>query len=79
MRFILQLRYYYLPAQTNVALAEKMVIVVNRNDPDSLSIGQHYAGQRSIPESRIVHLTAPIKETMSEYANTVANHYECFA
>ena len=64
-----------LPAQTNAALAEKMVIVVNRNDPDSLSIGQHYAGQRGIPESRIVHLTAPIKETISiaEYANTVAN------
>ena len=64
-----------LPAQTNEALAENMVIVVNRNDPDSLSIGQHYAGQRGIPESRIVHLTAPIKETISiaEYANTVAN------
>ncbi|MBL6828952.1 MAG: TIGR03790 family protein [Puniceicoccaceae bacterium] len=64
-----------LPAQTNAALAEDMVIVVNRNDPDSLSIGQHYARQRGIPESRIVHLTAPIKETISiaEYANTVAN------
>ena len=64
-----------LPAQTNEALAENMVFVVNRNDPDSLSIGQHYAGQRGIPESRIVHLTAPIKETISiaEYANTVAN------
>ena len=64
-----------LPAQTNAALAEEMVIVVNRNDPDSLSIGQHYARQRGIPESRIVHLSAPIKETISiaEYANTVAN------
>jgi uncharacterized protein (TIGR03790 family) len=64
-----------LPAQTNAELAEEMVIVVNRNDPDSLSIGQHYARQRGIPESRIVHLTAPIKETISiaEYANTVAN------
>ena len=64
-----------LPAQTNSALAEEMVIVVNRNDPDSLSIGQHYARQRDIPESRIVHLSAPIKETISiaEYVNTVAN------
>ncbi|MFL2833582.1 MAG: TIGR03790 family protein [Coraliomargaritaceae bacterium] len=64
-----------LPAQTNAALAEEMVIVVNRNDPDSLSIGQHYARQRGIPESRIVHLSAPIKETISiaEYVNTVAN------
>ena len=64
-----------LPAQTNAELAEEMVIVVNRNDPDSLSIGQHYARQRGIPESRIVHLSAPIKETISiaEYVNTVAN------
>ena len=64
-----------LPAQSNAALAEEMVIVVNRNDPDSLFIGQHYARQRGIPESRIVHLSAPIKETISiaEYVNTVAN------
>ena len=64
-----------LTAQTNAALAEKMVIVVNRNDPDSLSVGKHYARQRGIPESRIVHLNAPVKETISiaEYVNTVAN------
>jgi uncharacterized protein (TIGR03790 family) len=64
-----------LPAQTNAVLAKEMVIVVNRNDPDSLSIGQHYARQRGIPESRIVHLSAPIKETITiaEYAKTVAN------
>ena len=64
-----------LAAQTNTALAKEMVIVVNRNDPDSLSIGQHYARQRGIPESRIVQLSAPIKETITiaEYANTVAN------
>ena len=64
-----------LPAQTNAVLAKEMVIVVNRNDPDSLSIGQHYARQRGIPESRIVQLSAPIKETITiaEYAKTVAN------
>ena len=64
-----------LPAQTDAALAKEMVIVVNRNDPDSLSIGQHYARQRGIPESRIVQLSAPIKETITiaEYAKTVAN------
>ena len=64
-----------LPAQTNAALAKEMVIVVNRNDPDSLSIGKHYARQRGIPESRIVQLSAPIKETITiaEYAKTVAN------
>jgi len=64
-----------LPAQTDAALAKEMVIVVNRNDPDSLSIGQYYARQRGIPESRIVQLSAPIKETITiaEYAKTVAN------
>jgi uncharacterized protein (TIGR03790 family) len=64
-----------LPAHTNAELAKEMVIVVNRNDPDSLSIGQHYARQRGISESRIVQLRAPIKETITiaEYANTVAN------
>ena len=64
-----------LPAQTNALLAKEMVIVVNRNDPDSLSIGQYYARQRGIPESRIVQLSAPIKETITiaEYAKTVAN------
>ncbi len=64
-----------LAAQTNEALAKEMVIVVNRNDPDSLSIGQYYARQRGIPESRIVQLSAPIKETVTitEYAKTVAN------
>jgi uncharacterized protein (TIGR03790 family) len=64
-----------LAAQTNTALAKEMVIVVNRNDPDSLSIGQHYARQRGISESRIVQLSAPIEETITiaEYAKTVAN------
>ena len=64
-----------LAAQTNTALGKEMVIVVNRNDPDSLSIGQHYARQRGIPQSRIVQLSAPIKETITiaEYAKTVAN------
>ncbi|WPJ95217.1 TIGR03790 family protein [Coraliomargarita algicola] len=64
-----------LPAQTNQALADSMVIVVNRNDPDSLAIGQYYASQRGIPESRIVELSAPTEETISltEYVETVAN------
>ncbi len=61
-----------LPAQTNAELAEEMVIVVNRNDPDSLSIGQHYASQRGIPESRLGHHAAPIKGAISiaQNANT---------
>jgi len=65
----------HLPAQTNQALADEMIIVVNRNDPDSLAIGQHYARQRGIPESNIVQLSAPTEETITitQYAETVAN------
>jgi hypothetical protein len=65
----------HLSAQTNQTLADKMIVVINRNDPDSLAIGQYYARQRGIPESNIVQLSAPIKETVTiaEYAETVAN------
>lgn len=64
-----------LPAQTNQALADEMVVVINRNDPDSLAIGQYYARQRGIPESNIVQLSAPTEETITiaQYAETVAN------
>lgn len=61
-------------AQTD-PLADKVIIVVNRNDPDSLAIGQHYARQRGIPESNIVQLSTSNKETISiaEYVETIAN------
>lgn len=61
-------------AQTD-PLAEKVIIVVNRNDPDSLAIGQHYARQRGIPESNIVQLSTSKKETITiaEYVETIAN------
>jgi uncharacterized protein (TIGR03790 family) len=62
-------------AQSNQALADEMVIVVNRNDPDSLSIGQYYARQRGIPEYRIIQLDAPTDETitLTQYVETIAN------
>jgi uncharacterized protein (TIGR03790 family) len=62
-------------AQSNEALASEMIVVVNRNDPDSLEIGRYYARQRGIPEARIVQLSAPTEETItiSQYAETVAN------
>lgn len=56
-------------------LADKVIVVVNRNDPDSLAIGQHYAKQRGIPESNIVQLNTSNKETITiaEYVETIAN------
>lgn len=64
-----------LSAQSNQTLAKDMIIVVNRSDPDSLSIGQYYARQRGIPETNIVQLSAPTAETITnaEYVQTVAN------
>jgi uncharacterized protein (TIGR03790 family) len=62
-------------AQTNQALAERIVIVVNRQAPDSLEIGQYYARQRGIPEANIVQLDAPTEETITiaQYAEKIAN------
>lgn len=66
---------FSLSAQTNQALADGMIVVVNSNDPDSLSIGQYYARQRGIPGTNIVQLDAPTEETISvaQYVETVAN------
>lgn len=57
------------------AEAERVLVVVNRNDPDSLAIGEHYARQRSIPEANIIELNAPTEETISvaQYVETIAN------
>ena len=73
--FALILCLTQLPAQTNQALADAMVVVVNSNDPDSLAIGQYYARQRGIPEANIVQLSAPIEETITvtQYVETIAN------
>lgn len=61
-------------AQTD-PLADKVIIVVNRDDPDSIEIGQHYARQRGIPEANIVQLSTSKKETITiaEYVETIAN------
>ena len=73
--FLSQVIVQCLLAQANQTLADAMIVVVNSNDPESLAIGQYYARQRGIPESNIVQLNAPTKETISvaEYAETVAN------
>lgn len=65
----------FLSAQTHQELADGTLIVVNRNDPESLAIGQYYARQRGVPESNIVQLSAPTEETItvSQYVETVAN------
>ena len=62
-------------AESVEALAQRVIVVVNENDPDSLAIGEYYAGQRGIPEENIVRLSASTKETITvqQYAETIAN------
>ena len=73
--FVFFCALHSLSAQTNAELAERLVIVVNGNDHDSLAIGQYYARQRGVPDTNIVQLNAPTEETISisQYVETVAN------
>jgi len=55
--------------------SDRVVIVVNRNDPSSLEIGQYYAQQRGIPKTNIIQLSTSTEETISirEYVDTIYN------
>lgn len=55
--------------------ADSVVIVVNGNDPDSVSIGRHYAQSREIPFENIIELKTSSKETITlpEYVETINN------
>jgi uncharacterized protein (TIGR03790 family) len=46
-------------------LADRVVIVANAADPDSLAIARHYAEVRSVPLANIITLTAPTDETIT--------------
>jgi len=55
------------PSLTAAATREAMatVVVFNRNDPDSKSLAEYYAGRRSIPAAQIVGLDCPAAEEIS--------------
>lgn len=59
-------------------LADRVVIVVNERDAESVEIGRYYADQRGIPRENIVRIDAPAAETISrqEYLDTVLNSLE---
>jgi uncharacterized protein (TIGR03790 family) len=44
-------------------LAQRVVILANANDPESLQIAQHYAEQRLVPSANIIALKLPSSET----------------
>ena len=45
--------------------AERVVLVANSDDPDSLRIARHYAEVRGVPAANIVALKLPLGETVS--------------
>ncbi|TVP76884.1 MAG: TIGR03790 family protein [Puniceicoccaceae bacterium] len=55
--------------------AERVLVVVNSNDPYSLAIGQHYVRQRGIPGRNIIELSTATEETITieQYVETIAN------
>ncbi len=63
------------PAAAGASLAERVVVVVNQNQPDSIALGEYYAERRDIPAVNIVRLDAPTRETISwaEFIETIHN------
>lgn len=55
-------------------LASRVVIVVNKSDPDSVWVGEQYAERRNIPEANIVAIDTPREETISRQKYTEKIH-----
>lgn len=53
--------------------AQRVIILANRDDPDSVRIAQHYAEARKIPVANIVALPMPVSETITwaEFVHTI--------
>lgn len=54
-----------LPAATPDALAARVILLANRDDPDSLRIARHYAEVRGVPTENVIALSLPTVETIS--------------
>ena len=54
-------------------LAAQVVILANRDDPDSLRVAQHYAEARAVPVQNIIALAMPTAETITwrEFVATI--------
>lgn len=54
-------------------LATRVVLVANRDDPDSLRVAQHYADVRGVPAENIIALPLPATETITwtEFVTTL--------
>lgn len=46
-------------------LAQRVIVVVNEADPESVQLGEYYTNRRGIPQDNIASLRAPLQETVS--------------
>jgi len=53
----------WIGAQPDVSQGKRVLVIVNSSDPDSIRLGQYYAGKRGVPKDNIVLLeTTPTDE-----------------
>lgn len=67
------LAFLMVPCSRGSGLADRVVIVANRDAPDSMAIAEHYAQVRKVPSANIIALHMPVAETISwrEFVSTV--------
>lgn len=55
--------------------ANRVVVLVNTNDPDSVAIADYYTRKRLIPQANIIALQMPTRETVTvrEFVDTIYN------
>jgi uncharacterized protein (TIGR03790 family) len=61
------------PAGAAGSAADRVILLANRDDPDSLRIAQHYAEARGVPLANIIVQSMPLTETITwtEFITTV--------
>ncbi len=75
LSFTLLLASFCAACAASQTAADRVVVVVNANDPDSVEIGEYYAKQRGIPKKNIIALETSRDETVTirEYVDTIYN------
>lgn len=60
-------------AEPEAALASRVIVLANRDDPDSVRIAKHYAEVRGVPAANLIALKMPLAESISwrEFVATV--------
>ena len=61
------------PAGAAGSAADRVILLANRDDPDSLRIARHYAEARGVPRANILAQSMPLTETITwtEFVTTV--------